>query len=84
MSLDDDIWSFARLALVPKRDQEYGVGSCRVRDAHGLVHRLVWERSASGWRTLCGFPFDTTTNNVTTRLEGDEILTCLHCIGEGG
>lgn len=82
MSLDDDRWSLAHLRRSNLWD-EYGASTYRFCDAYGVVHRA--ECSSGVWRMLCGdFVPEEIRRSTEARLTGDEMLTCLSCIGKGG
>lgn len=79
VSLDDERWSFERAQQHNPSSREFGYSTYRVRDPHDVVHRVTWSHDKTVWVTLCGL-----RANDAPPLQGDEMLTCLHCIGEGG
>ena len=85
MSEDDDRWSLEHLKDVDERSQTFGVGTFRMEDAHGLVHRIVWTRKTGSWARLCdgvGVAAQPVPCKQKPRPDPGAV-TCFMCLGKG-
>lgn len=86
MSEDDDRWALAHLETLNPTEQGFGVGTFRMVDAHGLVHRIVWSRRPGSWARLCdhvGVSAQPVPCKQKPRVDPGAI-TCFACLGKGG
>jgi hypothetical protein len=77
VALEDDEWALRHLRDSDDRDSSFGVGTYRWRDAHNVVHRVVWTHETRGWASLCGVRVPRESDASVADPGG---VTCIMCM----
>jgi hypothetical protein len=83
MALEDDRWAILHLKDSDERDSSFGVGTFRMKDDDGLVHRVVWSRLTRGWARMCDNMGLKRKQVNAVSPEDPGAITCFQCISKG-